>query len=209
MYGHSRVDNGHGCHADVMQLDDITNWTISNSKFDWNGQQIFFNNNGPSQHSSNITVYGNLQYGGLTSGKCVNTGSASVSNLLYYNNSCVDMYNPGTNVSGTYINNIWYNTGNIAAGTHSYGYYKSGMSHPTDAHAQTGGSPFTNYAGKDFRLSGATNAGQNLGSPYNIDLLGDTRGSDGTWDRGAYEFVSDNMMPTDTPRPPSGLKIIE
>jgi hypothetical protein len=40
----------------------------------------------------------------------------------------------------------------------------------------------------DFTLSAATDAGTTLSSPYNVDLTGATRGGDGTWDRGAYEY---------------------
>ncbi len=34
------------------------------------------------------------------------------------------------------------------------------------------------------------NAGANLGSPYNVDIDGKTRGADGAWDIGAYEAQS-------------------
>ena len=50
---------------------------------------------------------------------------------------------------------------------------------------------FVNYAGDDFRLASATTAGESLASPFNADLLGNTRGVDGTWDRGAYEYEED------------------
>lgn len=43
--------------------------------------------------------------------------------------------------------------------------------------------------GSNFHLTGAL-AGTALASPYTTDLLGNTRGADGTWDRGAYEFCS-------------------
>ncbi|MGC3956809.1 MAG: Ig-like domain-containing protein [Verrucomicrobiota bacterium] len=48
---------------------------------------------------------------------------------------------------------------------------------------------FVNYAGKDFRLAAPTTVGSPLVSPYNKDLLGNTRGVDGSWDRGAYEYT--------------------
>ncbi|MBI5555038.1 MAG: fibronectin type III domain-containing protein, partial [Elusimicrobia bacterium] len=46
----------------------------------------------------------------------------------------------------------------------------------------------------DFKLmpgSPAINAGTNLGSPYNLDFEGNTRGQDGAWDIGAYEHVDE------------------
>jgi len=52
-------------------------------------------------------------------------------------------------------------------------------------------SNLVDYAGSDFRLAMATVAGTNLSSlnaSYAIDLLGYTRGWDGVWDRGAFEY---------------------
>jgi len=50
-------------------------------------------------------------------------------------------------------------------------------------------SAFVNYTARDYRLAQPTTAGIALPSPYNVDMLGNTRGVDGTWDRGAYEYV--------------------
>jgi hypothetical protein len=53
-----------------------------------------------------------------------------------------------------------------------------------EANGQVGsGNPFVSAA--DFRLTANTDAGTALGSPYSVDLLGNTRT---TWTRGAYEF---------------------
>lgn len=55
---------------------------------------------------------------------------------------------------------------------------------------------FMNFAGKDFRIVATTgsgyprNAGADLGSNYNRDMLEVVRGLDGTWDIGAYEYSS-------------------
>lgn len=49
---------------------------------------------------------------------------------------------------------------------------------------------FVNFASRDFRLATNTLPGRNLGQPYNVDMLGQARDSDGNWDRGAYEFNS-------------------
>jgi len=68
------------------------------------------------------------------------------------------------------------------------------------------GDPFVNYAGKDFRLKVATVAGTSLSAPFNLDIIGIARGSDGTWDRGAYEFGGTATTGT-TPAAPTGLKV--
>lgn len=55
--------------------------------------------------------------------------------------------------------------------------------------------PFVSYSTKDFRLSGPTGPGFTLSTPYNTDPSGNTRGTDGTWDVGAYEFVDGTGNP--------------
>lgn len=53
---------------------------------------------------------------------------------------------------------------------------------------EVGSDPFVSSTNP--HLSGATAAGTSLASPYNTDPDGRTRGSDGTWDLGAYEYVA-------------------
>jgi len=62
--------------------------------------------------------------------------------------------------------------------------------------------PFVDVANLDFRLkesfSGPSpkDAGMNLGLGFdNVDLYGNTRGADGSWDVGAYELVSGEVPP--------------
>jgi len=45
-----------------------------------------------------------------------------------------------------------------------------------------------NSGAGDFRLRAPTQAGQTLSSPFNQDGNGKTRGGDGVWERGAYEY---------------------
>jgi hypothetical protein len=57
--------------------------------------------------------------------------------------------------------------------------------------------PFVNAAALDFRLRAdfhgisPKDKGQDLGSRYNLDAVGNVRGRDGAWDIGAFEYVSD------------------
>ena len=53
-----------------------------------------------------------------------------------------------------------------------------------------GAASFVNEAGTDYHLSAATIAGLTLASPWNLDYDGVTRGGDGTWDIGAFEYVA-------------------
>ena len=58
-----------------------------------------------------------------------------------------------------------------------------------DDHFQTGTvDPFIDSTAYDFHLNAATDAGLSLTAPYNTDMSGSTRGGDGNWDRGAYEY---------------------
>jgi hypothetical protein len=49
--------------------------------------------------------------------------------------------------------------------------------------------PFVDYANRDFRLASAV-AGASVASPYSTDYSGNTRGSDGVTDVGAFEYDS-------------------
>ena len=52
--------------------------------------------------------------------------------------------------------------------------------------------PFVDYVNKDYRItasSQARNVGTALSTTYNTDPLGATRGADGTWDVGAFEYL--------------------
>lgn len=85
-------------------------------------------------------------------------------------------------------------------GTHDYNSF-SGSSNEGEPNGQANVSTsiFTNYAGGDFTLSTATASGLTLSSPYNLDPLGNIRGADGVFDRGAFEFVSGGPTPSATP----------
>ncbi|MGI9304102.1 MAG: hypothetical protein ACR2RB_15580 [Gammaproteobacteria bacterium] len=56
----------------------------------------------------------------------------------------------------------------------------------------------------NFRLESATDPGQVLAAEFGTDPDGNIRGSDGTWDRGAFEFVEGASA---IPKPPENLRI--
>jgi hypothetical protein len=91
-------------------------------------------------------------------------------------------------------NNLWYNCVRTAHSgvTISQSWYYNTQRDSDDKDVQIGaGNPFVDLANEDFRLSSATSSGKSdLGSPYNVDAYGNIRGSDGVWDRGAYEYNS-------------------
>ncbi len=64
--------------------------------------------------------------------------------------------------------------------------YWSGCNSYSDPHGQTSTPAFVNATNGDFRLAAATSPGDNtLAAIYDTDSLGNTRGADGVWDRGA------------------------
>jgi hypothetical protein len=150
-------------------------------------------------------VYGNVIINGGGGQGGVTTWN-EMHNAKIYNNTFIGV-NKGINftigaVDGDNIvayNNLFYdtpatfgdpNTGGTVTHNYSWCGLNSGTECTAEANDQNGGTsdPFVAYASDNFTLSTGTTAGTTLGSPYNTDPLGNTRGADGTWDRGAYEF---------------------
>ena len=63
----------------------------------------------------------------------------------------------------------------------------------------------SNASTGDFTLTQATGSGTTLTSPYDVDVLGVTFGSDGFWDTGAYEF--EGGPDVTAPAAPTGLSV--
>ena len=122
------------------------------------------------------------------------------SNSVAYNNTIVGIKN-GYSAAIKFVgsgnvcrNNLWYDTHANSGCTAS--------SASNNVKAST--NPFVNYTGGNFHLSGATADGTTLAAPYHVDMDGVTRGSDGTWDLGAYEFGG-TAPPTTRPKPPTDV----
>ncbi len=189
----------------VMVRSGVNNFTLRYSFIrDWRstGGIIFYDNN------KNAKVYGNVftQSGtytesdanGVLNGLTAGTGST----VVVYNNTFANinygcsLLTMGSYSSRTVKNNMFYscksNGGKNNAAidgtiTHNW-FYDSGSAGTS---VQLGSSdPFVNRAGKNFRLKVATDSGDTgIGTEYKTDPDGKTRGLDGVWDRGAYEFV--------------------
>ncbi len=173
-------------------------------------------------------IYGNVFMNKL--GSSVGTGGGVLyifdanhtGDLVFFNNTIANVgvgsvgletgsASAGCAASMKVQNNIWYNvgqavnrTGGVTNLTWSHNsYYQTATSDP-DANKQSGSlNPFLNVAGFDLNLSSETATGLVLGAPYNVDAYGRTRGSDGKWDRGAFEFG----LSGPTPDAPSNLQI--
>jgi hypothetical protein len=176
--------------------------------------------------SAKLSIYGNVFYkpagavwgvangliGGWTGG-----GGEEFHNASVYNNTFINVDQeslstlPNIASNNTASNNLFYNcqSPNFSKfATHDYNHYiNSGGTHSeTHGTSAASGDPFVNFSSFNFRLKAATSAGQTLASPLNLDAFGLTRGADGNWDRGAFEFVSGGA-PTLLPAP-QNLRVV-
>jgi hypothetical protein len=126
--------------------------------------------------------------------------------------------NSGMHLTAIVENNIWSNIGSgcatgggNAGGTVDYnGYYKvSGGKGDNGSHSFTSNiNPYVNEpAGTiaGFMLTADTPAGVQLASPYNMDMLGTPRGSNGLWDIGALQISGTTSS---LPPVPQGLHVV-
>jgi hypothetical protein len=175
-----------------------------------------------SNNSARMLVYGNVFYkpagarwskangliGGWTGGNGEEYHNVSVYNNTFINVDQASLSTlPRVSSGNMAYNNVFYNSAspNFAKySRHDYNHFiNSGGSHSeSSGTSATGGDPFVDYVGLDFRLKAATTAGIALSAPSNVDPFGKTRGADGVTDRGAYEFNS-NTVP-----PPTNVKVM-
>lgn len=139
---------------------------------------------------------------GVSSGGIYNTliyGNTVVNNagpLLYQNNEGLGGASGNVGVNNLIYNSnpdVWHQSTGGAI-SHSYNdYIDSGSTSETGGQIASG-NPFVNSANGNYHLMAATNKGLTLSSPYNTDITGATRGADGVWDRGAYEFGGNSSL---------------
>jgi len=180
--------------------------------------------------AENWEIYGNvfLQTGNVdnvsTNGEFyLNHEGLTGSSIRFYNNTIINITGLAAGVrlrsggSAEAYNNIWYgcavNTIAFDRTTHDYNYYSKNFRYegcdppcslkPIESHGQYASiSPFVDVQGKDFHLRYATSSGINLPFMNQMDAEGKIRGGDGNWDRGAYEFIVQDIQA------PGNLRII-
>lgn len=161
-----------------------------------------------SNTAAQMFVYGNVFYkpatarwgqangviGGWTGG-----GGEQYRNVSVYNNTFINVDQeslstfPNIYSNNVAFNNLFYNSASpsfVKYAQHDDNHFiNSGGSHgEANGTSATSGDPFVNFAGLDFRLKAGTTAGAAVQAPISIDPFNKTRGTDGTLDRGAYEF---------------------
>jgi hypothetical protein len=205
---------GGNAHDDVIQTYESGSSSSKGNPRDWTIRynQIVMNSDASADRSwmmlenlgGTINVYGNL-FLGLKGASGAN-GIASNSNestivFNFYNNTIVskpgatnNIFNLQTPGTANLRNNIVYTAGQTL--------FASNMKTVRDHNLWFGSTPscsgltgelcgvnpnFKDYTNNDFSLTQAL-AGVALGAGFNLDILGKTRGADGVWDMGAYEF---------------------
>lgn len=202
-------------HGEMWSLTDATNITISHNVIedtegtaclvaginngDWNGALIHGNT---VRHTAAYISGGREGCSSLIfvadDASQTNTGS----NIVVQNNTFVNLQTSSSmitienNPSGGNIfrNNMLYNTedsGLNGIDTVDSNWIFSTVGSPGGTNLVTctvSCDLFADLSAGDFHLASATTAGATLSAPYTTDPDGVTRGGDGTWDRGAFEF---------------------
>lgn len=180
-----------GCTAQIAM------WDGGTGAFD--GSQIYGNviwTTKTTFHSDGCIMVGGD--GGVTA------AGAPANNVKVYNNTIVGVQSgtcsirfPGSHTGDVAANNIWYG---LAAGVSTGCSANSCLSN-----SRLTTNPFVNGAGGDYRLREPLSGGVALASPYDVDMLGARRGSDGVWDLGAYEYTASAGGAPQGLEPPTGL----
>jgi hypothetical protein len=230
-------------HSEIWSMNGSDNWTWRyNYIFAWRSTGAFYgtgpgaDGSGDIQMHENWYIYGNIfDQAGTTSSWLIAANEDGSYDYHYargwrvYNNTFIDINSVSVGVyacaldtrgvaDNEFKNNVFYGNSDIMqvfGCTEDYNSYQGSGQFFNGAHdSYLSSSPFVNYSGGDFSLADDL-AGQDLGPQWNIDMCGNVRGSDGTWDRGAIEYEPGGVgscsggKETMRPSPPSNLTIIQ
>ena len=212
-----------GQHSELCSCGSQTQF--SNLTFRYNVFTHAEGTGGLIMHGDGAFIYGNVFYQAPGDNWSHGNGligtwtSGTLTNAKVYNNTFIvssgwtifgPVFTP-PNTGNEVRNNVFYGIGNnpLGLGTlfpvYSHNHYVDTSSPSGETAKSTAtGVPFVNVTGLDFRLKAGTPAGMALGAPYDRDMFGTVRGSDGTWDRGAAEFGGTTMS---GPNNPSNLTL--
>ena len=139
---------------------------------------------------SDIWLYDTGQGGAMDAGwPSMHAGTtATVYNNLWWNCQQADVVDGVTHDYNTLLNSA-YSAGEMTLGSHEF---QIGTARGAGTAAMPFVSEYSNFALLSETVDTHLNDGVSLSSPYNLDITGATRGADGTWERGAYEFNSTN-----------------
>lgn len=201
-YNHFRNIEGTGFIVALGQPATFSNWDIHGNVFYW---QV-----------------GNPLGNSIGNGVIATLSGLTASNWKFHNNAIINISSSSARLHFTETpnnvkayNNYWYKCAGLdhdLTGTNEndYNIYvasiggapteTNGVIEPADTDR------FVDWVNGDFHLTEATPPGRSdLGAPFNVDPDGETRGADGTWDRGAFEFTGQVIA---RPDPPQNLRVV-
>jgi hypothetical protein len=198
----STDSNGNPCHPNIFVTASSTDVTFRfNEIFNYDAEGIMIINGG---HGT-MYVHGNIWHTGKTYARVIEVQNG-VNGPVYFHNNVVDGLWAGTNTAnGGYWaqgsqgrNNIWWNMSGSGMPDEDYDLCSGTCRGPNSISSAS--NPFVDVASKNYRISSATGTkspkdrGVNLGpvAGFNIDFDGASRGTDGAWDIGAFEFNGAN-----------------
>jgi hypothetical protein len=200
----SNATDYNNCHPNIIATQLGSNMTFRyNVVHNYNSEGIMMSPNGGVTGS--WYIYGNIWYGDAGNSRLVESQYSANGPVYFYNNTVNGIpmgsrtANGGSwNSNSQGANNIYWNAGAQGFPSNSYDFC-SGTCSGTGS-ISSGSNPFVNSAGNDYHIVSTVGAkypkdkGINLGSPYNTDMDGVTRGADGVWDMGAYEFGTSTVL---------------
>jgi hypothetical protein len=176
-----------------------------NQVWDYNAEGFFITgNDGPV---SNIAIYGNAFWNDGNESNFPRgiemRADFSYSGILIYNNSFFHedggiLDQTGT-TGGTCSSCQAFNNLSVNAGITLGSGFTSGNN--TDDSTTSRFVSVASLYSTNLHLTTSQGPGTSLASPYNADMAGNVRGTDGIWDRGAYEFISGIQTPANLPTP--------
>lgn len=207
------VDGNAANHGEIVNL----YYSGNNAIIRYNQWKNAFVNGGGTAlvaitYADGLQFYGNVISNFMVGDGVVGFNGYYSSHNRVYNNTVIGGTGAcgtpwGTGTDNQVYNNVFVNCRSVSLeGSHDYNAFSDGDSRG-EPHAQINvpTSIFTNYAGGVYTLAAPTSPGLPLAAPFAQDLFGTSRGSSGSFSRGAYEFGS--VAATLPPKAPTGLVV--
>jgi hypothetical protein len=189
--------------------------TIDNGIVDFLGETMsgyvhFYNNTIAGFNNSVATMNGSAfatnAVGGVGQGYNLGTPSISIYNNLWWNSALptgdYSDYNPPGSSRTEDYDSFYQGSVPAAAWTYVTEAHGQVFANSTDPFVNSGANMIAGFA-LTTSAESAMSAGITLASPYDVDMLGVPRASNGKWDRGALQFGSFTG-----PQPPTGLAAV-
>ena len=206
IWEHNKIYNstdssGAPCHPNIFVTASSSNVIFRyNEVYNYDAEEIMILYGG---HGS-LYVYGNLWHSGKTYARVLKSEGGVNGPVYFYNNTVDGLWlgilaaDGGAYASGSRgRNNIWWNMppSGLALGDEDYDFC-SGRGCVGSNSISNGSNPFLIDSDHDYHIvpmigsKYPRNKGVNLGLAFGVDKDGISRGADGAWDIGAFEFAS-------------------